>query len=55
MTADGELRLVAVQASDAGNYTCAVENTGGKDSITYYVSVDGGSPRRVAAARCFAV
>ncbi|XP_034252493.1 Down syndrome cell adhesion molecule-like protein Dscam2 [Thrips palmi] len=40
VTADGELRLVAVQASDAGNYTCAVENTGGKDAITYYVSVD---------------
>ncbi|XP_052129225.1 cell adhesion molecule Dscam2-like [Frankliniella occidentalis] len=40
VTVDGELRLVAVQSSDAGNYTCAVENSGGKDSITYYVSVD---------------
>ncbi|KAK3932604.1 Down syndrome cell adhesion molecule-like protein Dscam2 [Frankliniella fusca] len=40
VTADGELRIVAVQPSDAGNYTCAVENSGGKDSITYFVSVD---------------
>ncbi|KAJ1530844.1 hypothetical protein ONE63_005689 [Megalurothrips usitatus] len=40
VTPDGELRLVAIQPTDAGNYTCAVENSGGKDAITYHVSVD---------------
>lgn len=52
VTADGELKLVAVQASDAGNYTCAVENAGGKDAITYYVTVDGEHAERGRSEIC---
>lgn len=30
-----------IQHSDRGNYTCSVENTYGKDEITYVINVRG--------------
>ncbi|VVC29919.1 Fibronectin type III,Immunoglobulin subtype,Immunoglobulin-like domain,Immunoglobulin-like [Cinara cedri] len=36
---DGSLAILDVQHSDRGNYTCAVENTHGKDEIVYSVNV----------------
>jgi len=44
---DGELRITSVQHSDAGNYTCSVENTRGRDFITYYVNVEGKSQSKI--------
>lgn len=36
---NGTLNIREVQATDAGNYTCSVENTWGKDEIVYSVVV----------------
>jgi len=36
---NGTLYMKECQASDAGNYTCSVENTWGKDEIVYNIVV----------------
>lgn len=43
---DGSLVIHDIQHSDRGNYTCAVENTHGKDEISYAVNVRGNNPHK---------
>ncbi|MPD04767.1 Hemicentin-2 [Portunus trituberculatus] len=39
---DGQLLLVSsATVEDSGNYTCYVQNTGGSDSVSYVVAVQG--------------
>jgi len=44
---DGSLIIHDIQHSDRGNYTCAVENTHGKDEISYAVNVRGNKKLKV--------
>jgi len=44
---DGSLIIHDIQHSDRGNYTCAVENTHGKDEISYAVNVRGNKPNKL--------